>query len=156
MSESFSLWGRRDVLLVGAAAVGFGGCAILRGGAKHPLLAPGAAQLEGAKLMIRNEALASLQAGGVLEVRPGDPFAPFLLTRHGDELRAIAAKCTHKGCIVGHDAASGEWICPCHDSRFAADGSVIEGPAKAALAPIPMQAKTDGIVVDLTLLAPAR
>lgn len=42
--------------------------------------------------------------------------------------------CTHQGCIVGWSASSKELVCPCHGSRFAADGSVTREPATRSLA----------------------
>ena len=44
-------------------------------------------------------------------------------------LHAVSARCTHMGCIVRWNPAETTWDCPCHGSRFAVDGTVIEGPA---------------------------
>ncbi|MEU1280682.1 FAD-dependent oxidoreductase [Streptomyces sp. NPDC005805] len=44
-------------------------------------------------------------------------------------LHRLSARCTHLGCLVAFDEAEQAWSCPCHGSRFAADGAVLEGPA---------------------------
>jgi glycine/D-amino acid oxidase-like deaminating enzyme/nitrite reductase/ring-hydroxylating ferredoxin subunit len=51
------------------------------------------------------------------------------------ELHSLSARCTHLGCIVRFNRAERTWDCPCHGSRFALDGAVIEGPAVHGLEP---------------------
>jgi Rieske Fe-S protein len=44
-------------------------------------------------------------------------------------LYAVSLRCTHLGCLLRFNAAEHSWDCPCHGSRFAPDGAVLEGPA---------------------------
>lgn len=41
----------------------------------------------------------------------------------------LSAVCTHLGGVLSWNDAERSWDCPLHGSRFAADGSVLEGPA---------------------------
>ena len=50
-------------------------------------------------------------------------------------LNKVSARCTHLGCIVAWNDAEKSWDCPCHGSRFAADGTVLQGPAVSDLEP---------------------
>ncbi|MFH9118582.1 FAD-dependent oxidoreductase [Streptomyces globisporus] len=49
--------------------------------------------------------------------------------------QAVSARCTHLGCLVAFNAAETAWECPCHGSRFAVDGSLLQGPATRPLEP---------------------
>ncbi|HEX7878594.1 MAG TPA: FAD-dependent oxidoreductase [Candidatus Eisenbacteria bacterium] len=48
-----------------------------------------------------------------------------------------SAVCPHLGCIVHWNAAECSWDCPCHGSRFDAEGSLLNGPALTGLAEAP-------------------
>lgn len=48
----------------------------------------------------------------------------------------VSAICPHLRGIVRWNDAERSWDCPLHGSRFAADGTVLEGPATSSLTPI--------------------
>jgi quinol---cytochrome c reductase iron-sulfur subunit, bacillus type len=56
---------------------------------------------------------------------------------------ALSATCPHLACAVGWDPAQKNFLCPCHNSRWNDDGSLVPntGPAKRALDPLPIEIK---------------
>ena len=70
--------------------------------------------------------------GGIVQ-RGSKPVA---IWKSGEgRVHEVSAACTHKGCTVTWNNAERTWDCPCHGSLFAADGSVIHGPARKPLPP---------------------
>jgi Rieske Fe-S protein len=55
-------------------------------------------------------------------------------------LSAISSVCPHRGCDVAWNGHDKQWVCPCHGSRFAPDGSVVRGPAVSPLSAVPLPA----------------
>lgn len=66
---------------------------------------------------------------------PGQPYLPpgraVAMLRDAEGVYAISRVCTHLGCIVKTERDG--FSCPCHGSRFGADGAVVRGPAPKAL-----------------------
>ena len=76
-----------------------------------------------------------------------------LLRRTGNRMQAISLTCTHQPCAVRRSAAG--FLCPCHGSKFAADGQVEMGPAKSPLPFFQLSVETGELFVDLSKQVPA-
>ncbi len=63
--------------------------------------------------------------------RTSIPEIPALLIHSEQGFSALSLVCTHLGCSVESDA--GGFACPCHGSRFDAEGEVTHGPADKSL-----------------------
>jgi glycine/D-amino acid oxidase-like deaminating enzyme/nitrite reductase/ring-hydroxylating ferredoxin subunit len=79
-------------------------------------------------------------ADGIADIRPGsgavlrvDGQRCAVHRAEDDTIHAVSAVCTHLGCIVAFNDAEKTWDCPCHGSRFATDGTVLNGPATREL-----------------------
>ncbi len=53
--------------------------------------------------------------------------------KDGNKVLAVNATCTHNGCTVKWKSDKKQYVCPCHDAKFASNGAVLEGPAKKPL-----------------------
>lgn len=58
---------------------------------------------------------------------------PQLISNLGHALVGIGRiggkRCAHMGCVLQWNSEEKAWECPCHGSRFGADGNVLENPA---------------------------
>jgi len=51
----------------------------------------------------------------------------------GGNVHKLSAVCPHLGCIVAWNSTEKTWDCPCHGSKYRADGRVYQGPANSDL-----------------------
>ena len=69
---------------------------------------------------------------------------PAIIVRIDEGFKAISLVCTHLGCTVETGEESGEFICPCHGSRYNKDGNLLEGPATKDLPRYRIEQREDG------------
>jgi cytochrome b6-f complex iron-sulfur subunit len=68
----------------------------------------------------------------------------------GNTFNALTSVCTHQGCTInGFDSGSNQFVCPCHGSRFTADGQVAQGPASSALRKYPTQFSNNRLTITI-------
>ncbi len=65
---------------------------------------------------------------GAIVVIEGKKVAAF--RDESGALSTVSPKCKHLGCTVGWNPRAKTWDCPCHGSRYDANGKVIQGPAQ--------------------------
>lgn len=71
-------------------------------------------------------------------------------------LHATSLVCTHLGCTVTKDPARAGFLCPCHGSRYTADGAVTAGPAPRRLRALQIDTDPSGFLsVDAAREVPA-
>jgi nucleotide-binding universal stress UspA family protein/nitrite reductase/ring-hydroxylating ferredoxin subunit len=80
------------------------------------------------------QSLSEIEPGEGGIVATGDHKVAVYRDEKGN-VTTLSAKCTHMGCTVKWNAAERTWDCPCHGSRFARTGEVVNGPAERPLAP---------------------
>lgn len=79
---------------------------------------------------------------------PVTPFPDLRLWVFSDDkgLYAISGICTHLGCTVARQEEGG-FFCPCHGSRFDAQGKNVSGPAPRPLVHLELSTAPDGQLV---------
>lgn len=101
----------------------------VEGGKVAAALATGWADAESRGVPVAQPA----EGQGVVANRAGLPVA---VSTVDGATRAVSAVCTHLGGVLAWNDAECTWDCPLHASRFAPDGTRIEGPALRDLTPL--------------------
>jgi len=61
------------------------------------------------------------------------PDQKIFVVRDSNSYMAISAVCTHLGCTVRNNPDGSGFSCPCHGSKYSADGTNFAGPAPRPL-----------------------
>ncbi|HUX10437.1 MAG TPA: ubiquinol-cytochrome c reductase iron-sulfur subunit [Terriglobia bacterium] len=64
-----------------------------------------------------------------------------------DGVEVLSAVCPHLGCEVPWNAQEGKFMCPCHGSQFAPDGSLLQGPSLRGMDTLPVKSDQDDLMV---------
>jgi menaquinol-cytochrome c reductase iron-sulfur subunit len=64
-----------------------------------------------------------------------------------DKVVAYSPQCTHLGCAYHWEESGGQFVCPCHGSRFSIDGKVLAGPASRPLDRYPVQVENSKLLI---------
>jgi cytochrome b6-f complex iron-sulfur subunit len=56
----------------------------------------------------------------------------FVMARVADGFRVLSDVCPHLGCRVHFDRTRNEFLCPCHQGVFDAEGTAVSGPPAEA------------------------
>ncbi|MDQ2959636.1 MAG: Rieske 2Fe-2S domain-containing protein [Candidatus Dormibacteraeota bacterium] len=122
-------------LAVAAAAVGVVGDRLAGDGEATPAPAPEAQLVPDRGRWIAVAAVDAVPAGTA--VRFSTAAMEGLVVNRGGIIEALSANCTHQGCIVTFNHAAGRLDCPCHETSFGLDGSVLFSGYRLALPPLP-------------------
>lgn len=90
-----------------------------------------AGSLVGGRLVVPRSAVPELdKAGGAVVLHNVCAPQPVLLANTGTGFVALQAICPHAGCELAWVGEDQQAECPCHGSRFAGDGTVLNPPAR--------------------------
>jgi Rieske Fe-S protein len=64
-----------------------------------------------------------------------------------DGVQVLSAVCPHLGCEVPWNSDAGKFVCPCHGSVFAPDGSLVQGPALRGMDTLEIKMEEDALMV---------
>ena len=73
------------------------------------------------------------------------PDIPAVLIHSETGFAGLSLLCTHLGCTLEQKADG--FDCPCHGSRFDADGNVLHGPATKHLIPVHVEQNEQGHII---------
>lgn len=128
-----SLWAAAGALLFGVAGM---------------LKLPKAAVLASPSKKFR-VTLPDALAAGESFIPPGRAVAIY---KDAEGVYALSSICTHLGCVVKTNPEGFE--CPCHGSRFAANGEVTKGPAPRPLPWLKVSVSGANITIDEATVVP--
>jgi len=85
--------------------------------------------------------------GGAIVAELQGGAGPVLIANTGNGLIALQARCPHEGCELAWLPEDRQAECPCHGSRFAADGSLLNPPARSDISAFPASIDANGDVI---------
>ena len=95
------------------------------------------------------------EAGTKTQVRIADDipngisfFDEVVISKQAEDIKVYSAHCTHLGCIINNEV-NREMVCPCHGSRFDANGKPTKGPAVERLRQLRFERQDGEIIIEV-------
>ncbi len=82
--------------------------------------------------------------------RTATSYGVYVIRKSGEHFDLFSNTCTHLSCRVSWNEEQQAFICPCHDGRFAKDGSIISGPQPRPLDRFEFKVEEGTLLVHLT------
>lgn len=76
------------------------------------------------------------------------PHNAYALKKSDTDITVYSPVCPHLGCQVYFDRQAKVYVCPCHGSHFALDGSRVSGPTPRGLDVLPSKIDQGGLLVQ--------
>lgn len=129
------------ITFAGATAIGLGALVAPLARYAYPILKP--------------EVFERLQVAQLSSLTPLGPGVNFdyqdipaqLIMLEDGTPAAYSLICTHLGCIVKWVPRDGEFECPCHAGKFAANGDVVSGPPPRPLDKLKVETEGDNVFI---------
>jgi len=77
----------------------------------------------------------------------GIPVAVMRDPASSEGVLAVNTLCPHRSCVVEWDSEDSLFSCPCHDSKFQANGDLVDGPASGGLEQLDATIEEDTVLV---------
>ena len=80
--------------------------------------------------------------------RTASSYGGFVIRKSEDpkDMVILSSRCTHLSCRVNWSEEDKAFLCPCHDAKFAADGTVLDGPPPEPLGHFEFEVAEDGTI----------
>jgi Rieske Fe-S protein len=139
----------RKAFLVWIAAASLGTSALLVGATIVQAVSPPSRSIDGKTKVGRLPVatVASLTTGVPILAEYGDDSV-YVVKLAADSYRVFDAACPHVRCKLRFDRATSQFVCPCHASSFALDGTRLRGPAARGMVPAAFEIVGGDIVVS--------
>jgi Rieske Fe-S protein len=139
----------RTTFLAWIATASLGTSVLLMGATVVQAILPPSRSIDGKTKVgsVEVASIASLTTGVPVLAEYGDDSV-YVVKLAEDSYRVFDAACPHVRCRLHFDTQAKQFVCPCHSSSFALDGTRLRGPAPRGMVPATFEISAGQIVVS--------
>ena len=76
------------------------------------------------------------------------PEQVWVVKKSPDDIKVFSSICPHLGCRYNWDDEKKLFVCPCHNSVYTIEGTVVSGPAPRGLDELPIEIKDQNLYIQ--------